>query len=78
MQNIDITIPKCDYLGIPFIYKINESLNNIMTMCINAVKITNSTYKKLSYIGLTQTQATRCKKLSNYQIFLDAGWSTGY
>lgn len=23
MQNIDITIPKCDYLGIPFIYKIN-------------------------------------------------------
>ena len=21
--NIDITIPKCDYLGIPFIYKIN-------------------------------------------------------
>ena len=23
MQKIDITIPKCDYLGIPFIYKVN-------------------------------------------------------
>lgn len=29
MQNIDITIPKCDYLGIPFIYKINGKQNKL-------------------------------------------------
>jgi hypothetical protein len=56
----------------------DESLNNIMQMCINATKVTNASYKKLSYLGLTTTQATRCKSLSNYQAFLDAGWVTGY
>lgn len=56
----------------------NESLNNILQMCINAVKITTETYKTLSYIGLTSEQATKCQLLSNYQAFLDAGWTTGY
>lgn len=56
----------------------DESLNNILAMCTNAIKITNTNYKKLSYIGLTSSQATRCQSLSNYQAFLDAGWETGY
>ena len=55
----------------------NESLNNIMQMCINATKIANRN-RTLKYIGLTQAQATTCQTLSNYQAFLDAGWTTGY
>lgn len=56
----------------------NDSLNNIMTMCINATRNISSTYRTLKYIGLTSEQATRCQSLSNYQAFLDAGWVTGY
>lgn len=54
----------------------NESLNNIMQMCINAVKITSN--KTLRYVGLTSSQATTCQSLSNYQDFINAGWTTGY
>ena len=54
----------------------NESLNNIMGMCISATKITSN--KTLKYIGLSQAQAEVCQTLSNYQAFLDAGWTTGY
>lgn len=54
----------------------DESLNNILAMCTNATKITSN--KALKYIGLTSDQATRCTTLSNYQAFLDAGWTTGY
>ena len=40
---------------------------------------TNYTNRKtLAYIGLTSAQATKCTTLSNYQAFLDAGWTTGY
>ena len=56
----------------------DESLNNILAMCTNAVKITNSSYKTLKYIGLTSTQANKCKTLSNYSAFTSAGWTTGY
>lgn len=55
----------------------NTSLNNILQMCINATKV-GSSYKKLSSIGLTSAQATTCQSLSNYQAFVNAGWSTGY
>ena len=54
----------------------NESLNNILAMCINATNYTGT--KTLKYIGLTQAQAETCQELSNYQAFLDAGWTTGY
>lgn len=54
----------------------DESLNNIMGMCIDAVKYTQT--KTLVIIGLTSEQATRCQSLSNYQAFLNAGWTTGY
>lgn len=49
----------------------DESLNNIMMMCINAKNIKSS----LAYLGLTATQIAKCKTLSNYQAFLDAGWT---
>lgn len=54
----------------------NESLNNIMAMCTTATSYTGT--KTLRQLGLTSTQATTCKSLSNYQAFLDAGWTTGY
>lgn len=54
----------------------NESLNNILAMCIGATSYTGTS--TLKYIGLTQEQATICQGLSNYQAFLDAGWTTGY
>lgn len=57
----------------------NESLNNIMQMCINATHYETGLYdRRLSTIGLTEEQAEICKTLSNYQAFLDAGWTTGY
>ena len=54
----------------------DESLNNILAMCTNAVKITSN--KTLKYIGLTSEQATKCTTLSNYSAFTSAGWTTGY
>lgn len=56
----------------------DESLNNILQMCINATNVTTSTYKTLAYIGLTEEQATKCQTLSNYEAFVAAGWTTGY
>lgn len=55
----------------------DKSLNNIMASCITATSLSSSN-KKLSYIGINSTQATRCQSLSNYQAFLNAGWTTGY
>lgn len=54
----------------------NESLNNILAMCANATSYAGT--KTLNYIGLTSAQATTCQGLSNYQAFLDAGWTIGY
>lgn len=55
----------------------DESLNNIMRMCINATGVGDS-YKKLKSVGLSSEQVTRCQSLSNYQDLIAAGWSTGY
>ena len=52
-----------------------SSLNNILKMCINATKVSTKTLK---YVGLTSAQASACQQLSNYQDFLNAGWTTGY
>ena len=57
-----------------YCYKLtDESLNNIMQTCINATSYTGT--KSLNTIGLSTTQITRCQSLSNYQAFLDAGWT---
>ena len=50
----------------------NDSLNNIMQMCINAVNVTSA--KSLESVGLNTTQRETCKSLSNYQAFINAGW----
>lgn len=52
----------------------DESLNNILAMCTNAASYTST--KTLRYIGLTSTQANKCKTLSNYSAFTSAGWTT--
>lgn len=54
----------------------NESLNNILAMCISATSYTGT--KTLATLGLTSTQATTCQSLSNWNAFVNAGWSTGY
>lgn len=54
----------------------NESLNNIMKICISATAYTGT--KTLKILGLTSEQATTCQTLSNYQDFLNAGWTIGY
>lgn len=51
----------------------NDSLNNIMAMCINATSYTGT--KTLTYIGLSTSQIYTCKKLSNWNDFVNAGWS---
>lgn len=53
----------------------DESLNNIMAMCINCP---NAEYKELAYVGLSEEQAVQCQSLSNYQNLIAAGWTTGY
>lgn len=55
----------------------NDTLNAILAILITA-NPTLSAYKTLKYTGLTQAQAEVCQTLSNYQAFLDAGWTTGY
>lgn len=55
----------------------NESLNNILLICANS-RVSTASNRRLSRIGLTSAQATICQGLSNYQTFLDAGWTTGY
>ena len=58
----------------------NESLNNILAMCINI----NSHYSKtktLAYLGISNSTyypVSRIQALSNYQAFIDAGWTIGY
>lgn len=54
----------------------NDSLNNIMQMCINASSYTGT--KTLAQLGLTSSQASTCQNLSNYSDFVTAGWTTGY
>lgn len=69
ITSIDSAFSNCSSLS-------NESLNNIMAMCIGATSYKGT--KTLKYLGLSSTQATTCQSLSNYQAFLDAGWTTGY
>lgn len=53
----------------------DESLNNILAMCISMPK--QSTLKLLGFTS-SYYPVTRLQTLSNYQAFLDAGWTTGY
>ena len=55
----------------------DTSLDNILSMCINATNIDMSE-RTLQYIGLSEEQAETCTTLSNWQTAESAGWSTGY
>lgn len=56
----------------------DESLDNILQMCINATSY-NST-KTLLYIGISSSyySASLIQSLPHYQSFVNAGWSIGY
>ena len=52
----------------------DESLYNILEMCINATSYTST--KKLTTLGITNNAIkNRVYQLSNYQDFLNAGWT---
>lgn len=55
----------------------DNSLNNIMAT-LKKTAPTMSDYKTLAYVGLSETQANKCKTLSNWSAFYSAGWTTGY
>ena len=69
VKNMKSTFQGCTKLS-------NESLNNILAMCINATNYSNT--KTLAYIGLTSAQADTCQSLSNWDDFVAAGWTSGY
>lgn len=55
----------------------DDALNNIMLMCANATNY-NPYWKNFSAIGLSSSlYRARAEQLSNYQTFLDAGWTIG-
>jgi surface protein len=54
----------------------NDSLNGILAILPTATSYTGT--KTLSALGISSSQATTCQSLSNYQAFLNAGWTTGY
>lgn len=84
-DNALTTVPVFDTSNVVFMSQMfsgcdnltNESLNNILEMCINS-NITVDNYKKLSSIGLSMTQAQTCTTLSNWAALSSKGWTTGY
>ena len=57
----------------------NESLDNILQMCITATLFTGT--KTLVTLGIRSSSSyptTRIQALPHYQDFLDAGWTIGY
>lgn len=56
----------------------NQSLDNILQMCINTTVATSP--KTLYYMGIKATDypVSRIEALPHYQDFLDAGWTIGY
>lgn len=72
VTNMESMFENCNSLS-------DESLNNILAMCANATAyISQGTNMTLRFIGLSSGKATKCTTLSNYQAFIDAGWTTGY
>lgn len=59
-------------------YLTDESLNNILKMCINATSYTGT--KTLAQLGISSTYypVERIQALPNYQAFIDTGWTIGY
>lgn len=78
-----VTVPQLDFSNTEDIGNMfynckalsDESLNNIMGMCANMVKITFQDFKKLTYLGISSTKSQVCPTLSNYDAFIAAGWT---
>lgn len=59
----------------------DQSLDNILQMCINATSYTATNYKTLTRLGITVTEiypVSRIEALPHYQDFINAGWTIGY
>lgn len=56
----------------------DDALNNIMASLMTANGLESYSQRSLSYIGLTEAQAERCKSLSNWEAFTAQGLITGY
>ena len=57
-----------------FCYRLSdESLDNILKMCINLVSYTGT--KKLSNLGISGYDTSRIQALPSYQAFISAGWT---
>lgn len=56
----------------------NESLNNILAALDSRPTPSSATYRKLSYAGISETQAQVCTTLSNWASLEAKGWVTGY
>lgn len=56
----------------------DESLNNIMATCYKSSPNASGGTKSLAYIGLSAEQAARCQNLSNWELMVAVGWTTGY
>lgn len=56
----------------------NDSINNILATCITATSYTRT--KSLSELGISSTKypSSMIQGLSNYQAFINAGWTIGY
>ena len=53
----------------------DDSLNNILAMCIGATSYTGPKTLMALNISTVDYRASRIQALSNYQAFLDAGWT---
>lgn len=60
-------------------YLTNESLDNILQMCI-AMPLMSGSTKTLSSIGISSSYypVSRIQALPHYQDFINAGWTIGY
>lgn len=55
----------------------DTSLYNILQSCISTTSAYTGT-KTLVFLGMSSSYKTRVESLSNYQNFLNAGWTTGF
>jgi hypothetical protein len=56
----------------------DQSLDNILQMCINATSYTKTKTLNYMYVNSTAFPASKIQSLPHYQEFVEAGWSIGY
>ena len=76
-SSLDSVVPKFNYLYFPNTNTLSdESLDNILGFLVN-INYTGSS-KTLNNMGLRQVNNLRWESLSNYNNFINAGYSVGY